>query len=85
MKLMFNLFSSSLQCDWYYTYILLIYFQVNYNDGGVVDARENMDSTWQENLSDYNSDFSAPSGDSLYLFHKWLSVHLSFTFYEIEM
>ena len=31
-------------------------FQVNYNDGGVVDARENMDSTWQENLSDYNSD-----------------------------
>lgn len=37
--------------------------QVNYNDGGVVDARENMDSTWQENLSDYNSDFSAPSDD----------------------
>uniref|UniRef100_A0A8D8WT53 Chromodomain-helicase-DNA-binding protein Mi-2 homolog n=1 Tax=Cacopsylla melanoneura TaxID=428564 RepID=A0A8D8WT53_9HEMI len=35
--------------------------QVNYNDGGVVDTRE--DTTWQENLSDYNSDFSAPSGD----------------------
>ncbi|RZF43693.1 hypothetical protein LSTR_LSTR010775 [Laodelphax striatellus] len=37
--------------------------QVNYNDGGVVDTRENIDSTWQENLSDYNSDFSAPSDD----------------------
>ncbi|KAI5711284.1 hypothetical protein M8J75_015718 [Diaphorina citri] len=35
--------------------------QVNYNDGGVVDTRE--DTTWQENMSDYNSDFSAPSGD----------------------
>lgn len=35
--------------------------QVNYNDGGVVDTRE--DTTWQENLSDYNSDFSGPSGD----------------------
>lgn len=34
--------------------------QVNYNDGGMTtDTRE--DSTWQENLSDYNSDFSAGS------------------------
>uniref|UniRef100_A0A1B6DUE7 Chromodomain-helicase-DNA-binding protein Mi-2 homolog n=1 Tax=Clastoptera arizonana TaxID=38151 RepID=A0A1B6DUE7_9HEMI len=39
------------------------YSQVNYNDGGVVDARESMDQSWQENLSDYNSDFSAPSDD----------------------
>ncbi|XP_075237625.1 chromodomain-helicase-DNA-binding protein Mi-2 homolog isoform X3 [Lycorma delicatula] len=38
-------------------------YYVNYNDGGVVDARENIDSSWQENLSDYNSDFSAPSDD----------------------
>ncbi|KAL1137604.1 hypothetical protein AAG570_009300 [Ranatra chinensis] len=37
--------------------------QVNYNDGVVMDTRENVDSTWQENLSDYNSDFSAPSDD----------------------
>lgn len=37
--------------------------QVNYIDGGVMDSRENADSTWQENLSDYNSDFSAPSDD----------------------
>lgn len=35
---------------------------MNYTDGGVVE-RENVDSTWQENLSDYNSDFSAPSGE----------------------
>ncbi|XKL65519.1 hypothetical protein PGB90_008939 [Kerria lacca] len=35
--------------------------QVNYNDGGIVDRPE--DTTWQENLSDYNSDFSAPSDD----------------------
>lgn len=35
-------------------------FQVNYNDG-TVEGRD--DATWQENLSDYNSDFSAPSGD----------------------
>lgn len=41
----------------------ILILKVNYNDGGVVDARENMDSTWQENLSDYNSDFSAPSGN----------------------
>ncbi|CAH0556045.1 unnamed protein product [Brassicogethes aeneus] len=34
--------------------------QVNYNDGGMTtDTRE--DSTWQENLSDYHSDFSAGS------------------------
>ncbi|KAF5307970.1 hypothetical protein FQR65_LT06537 [Abscondita terminalis] len=34
--------------------------QVNYNDGGMTtDTRE--DTTWQENLSDYNSDFSAGS------------------------
>jgi hypothetical protein len=38
-------------------------FQVNYNDG-TVEGRD--DATWQENLSDYNSDFSAPSGDLLY-------------------
>lgn len=32
--------------------------QVNYNDAmGPQD-----DSTWQDNLSDYNSDFSVPSG-----------------------
>ncbi|XP_066907569.1 chromodomain-helicase-DNA-binding protein Mi-2 homolog [Halyomorpha halys] len=37
--------------------------QVNYIDGGVMDSRENADSTWQDNLSDYNSDFSAPSDD----------------------
>ncbi|XP_021937675.1 chromodomain-helicase-DNA-binding protein Mi-2 homolog isoform X5 [Zootermopsis nevadensis] len=34
--------------------------QVNYNDG-TVEGRD--DATWQENLSDYNSDFSAPSDD----------------------
>jgi hypothetical protein len=34
--------------------------QVNYNDG-TVEGRD--DATWQENLSDYNSDFSAPSGN----------------------
>ncbi|KAK7794704.1 hypothetical protein R5R35_008025 [Gryllus longicercus] len=33
--------------------------QVNYNDGN--EGRD--DATWQENLSDYNSDFSAPSDD----------------------
>lgn len=37
---------------------------MNYNDGGVVDTRE--DTTWQENMSDYNSDFSAPSGGKCY-------------------
>jgi len=36
--------------------------QVNYTDGGVVE-RESADVSWQENLSDYNSDFSAPSDD----------------------
>ncbi|XP_046678885.1 LOW QUALITY PROTEIN: chromodomain-helicase-DNA-binding protein Mi-2 homolog [Homalodisca vitripennis] len=36
--------------------------QVNYTDGGVVE-RENVEGSWQENLSDYNSDFSAPSDD----------------------
>lgn len=35
--------------------------QVNYNDGMTTDTRE--DTTWQENLSDYNSDFSAGSDD----------------------
>ncbi|XP_018571409.1 chromodomain-helicase-DNA-binding protein Mi-2 homolog isoform X1 [Anoplophora glabripennis] len=36
--------------------------QVNYNDGGMTtDTRE--DSTWQENLSDYHSDFSAGSDE----------------------
>ncbi|KAG8225258.1 hypothetical protein J437_LFUL006490 [Ladona fulva] len=33
--------------------------QVNYNDA--VDGRD--DASWQDNLSDYNSDFSAPSDD----------------------
>ncbi|XP_019868397.1 chromodomain-helicase-DNA-binding protein Mi-2 homolog isoform X2 [Aethina tumida] len=36
--------------------------QVNYNDGGMTtDTRE--DSTWQENLSDYHSEFSAGSDE----------------------
>merc|ERR1712110_671878 len=35
--------------------------QVNYGDGGEVTTRE--DNSWQENFSDYNSDFSLPSGD----------------------
>merc|ERR1719347_462149 len=35
--------------------------QVNYGDGGEVTTRE--DSSWQENVSDYNSDFSLPSDD----------------------
>lgn len=36
--------------------------QVNYNDAmGPQD-----DSTWQDNLSDYNSDFSVPSGNNLF-------------------
>ncbi|KRT82171.1 helicase [Oryctes borbonicus] len=36
--------------------------QVNYNDGGMTtDTRD--DSNWQENLSDYNSDFSAGSDE----------------------
>merc|ERR1719283_733020 len=35
--------------------------QVNYGDGGEVTTRE--DSSWQENVSDYNSDFSIPSDD----------------------
>ena len=35
--------------------------QVNYNDGAGTDARD--DQNWQDpNLSDYNSDFSVPSG-----------------------
>uniref|UniRef100_A0A146KVC0 Chromodomain-helicase-DNA-binding protein Mi-2 n=2 Tax=Lygus hesperus TaxID=30085 RepID=A0A146KVC0_LYGHE len=38
-------------------------YKVNYNDGGIVDSRAENDSNWQENLSDYNSDFSAPSDD----------------------
>ncbi|XP_050544780.1 chromodomain-helicase-DNA-binding protein Mi-2 homolog isoform X2 [Daktulosphaira vitifoliae] len=37
--------------------------QVNYNDGGGVVDSTREDTTWQENLSDYNSDFSAPSED----------------------
>ncbi|XP_050421569.1 chromodomain-helicase-DNA-binding protein Mi-2 homolog [Adelges cooleyi] len=37
--------------------------QVNYNDGGGVVDSTREDTTWQENLSDYNSDFSAPSDD----------------------
>ncbi|XP_076265787.1 chromodomain-helicase-DNA-binding protein Mi-2 homolog isoform X2 [Rhynchophorus ferrugineus] len=36
--------------------------QVNYNDGGMTtDTRE--DTTWQENLSDYHSEFSAGSDE----------------------
>lgn len=39
--------------------------QVNYNDAmGPQD-----DQTWQDNMSDYNSDFSDPSGNSQLLFH----------------
>lgn len=34
--------------------------QVNYNDGGMTTETRD-DSTWQENLSDYNSDFSGGS------------------------
>lgn len=40
--------------------------QVNYNcDAGIVtgDQSSRDDQPWQENLSDYNSDFSAPSDD----------------------
>lgn len=37
---------------------------MNYNDGGVTgDQGARDDQPWQENLSDYNSDFSAPSDD----------------------
>lgn len=32
--------------------------QVNYTDGGVVATESREDSTWQENVSDYNSDYS---------------------------
>jgi hypothetical protein len=35
--------------------------QVNYGDGGEVGGRD--DGSWQENISDYNSDFSVPSDD----------------------
>ena len=35
--------------------------QVNYGDGGEVNVRD--DGSWQENVSDYNSDYSAPSDD----------------------
>lgn len=38
--------------------------QVNYNDGVVTGEQGTRDDQpWQENLSDYNSDFSAPSDD----------------------
>lgn len=37
--------------------------QVNYNDGGVVATESREDSTWQENVSDYNSDFSNATDD----------------------
>ncbi|XP_008217034.1 chromodomain-helicase-DNA-binding protein Mi-2 homolog isoform X4 [Nasonia vitripennis] len=37
---------------------------VNYNDGGVTgDQGTRDDQPWQDNMSDYNSDFSAPSDD----------------------
>merc|ERR1719186_656148 len=35
--------------------------QVNYGDGGEIGGRD--DGSWQENVSDYNSDFSMPSDD----------------------
>ena len=35
--------------------------QVNYGDGGEVNVRD--DGSWQENVSDYNSDYSVPSDD----------------------
>merc|ERR1711988_1974315 len=38
--------------------------QVNYGDGGeVVTSGRDGDGSWQENMSDYNSDFSMPSDD----------------------
>ncbi|KAF9822298.1 hypothetical protein SFRURICE_017573 [Spodoptera frugiperda] len=37
--------------------------QVNYNDGIVAQTENREDSTWQENGSDYNSDFSQGSED----------------------
>merc|ERR1712228_826612 len=38
--------------------------QVNYGDGGEVGAGgRDGDGSWQENMSDYNSDFSMPSDD----------------------
>merc|ERR1711874_821638 len=38
--------------------------QVNYGDGGeVVPGGADGDGSWQENMSDYNSDFSMPSDD----------------------
>merc|ERR1719468_357330 len=38
--------------------------QVNYGDGGEVGATgRDGDGSWQENMSDYNSDFSVPSDD----------------------
>jgi hypothetical protein len=36
--------------------------QVNYGDGEVRGAG-NDDNTWQENMSEYNSDFSMPSDE----------------------
>jgi len=47
-------------------------FQVNYNDG-TVEGRD--DATWQENLSDYNSDFSAPSGKFFMMKYVGLNDH----------
>uniref|UniRef100_A0A1B0D1P9 Uncharacterized protein n=1 Tax=Phlebotomus papatasi TaxID=29031 RepID=A0A1B0D1P9_PHLPP len=37
--------------------------QVNYTDGGVVATESREDTNWQENVSDYNSDFSAGSDE----------------------
>ncbi|XP_045783781.1 chromodomain-helicase-DNA-binding protein Mi-2 homolog isoform X2 [Maniola jurtina] len=37
--------------------------QVNYNDGSVAQTENREDSTWQENGSDFNSDFSQGSED----------------------
>lgn len=37
--------------------------QVNYTDGGVVTTESREDTTWQENVSDYNSDYSGYSDE----------------------
>lgn len=37
--------------------------QVNYTDGGVVATETRDDSNWQENVSDYNSDYSGGSDE----------------------
>ena len=39
--------------------------QVNYGDG---EVRGGNDDTWQDNISEYNSDFSMPSDEDQVLF-----------------